>query len=151
MALGQDEEARVVDQQAQTAAALFVVPADPLIAGAQVTGRSGPGQQRQPAPAMSGDVTQRLADQRGGMQIVMLGEQRVEAGAFTGADGPDDELAQNQMLCVSGAAKTGESHARSQTEREKDIQSKDVSPLRASPLNVSKVRPWPHGGVIKSG
>ena len=71
-----------------------------------------------------------LADQRGGVQIGMLGEERIKAGPFARADGPDQPFAQDQMFCVSGTAKTGGSQARSQTERKKDVQFKEVTLLR---------------------
>ena len=72
---------------------------------------------------------------------MVRGEERVEAGAFAGADGPDEELAQDLMFGVGRTAETGESHARSQTEREKNVQPKEVRLLRASPLYPSKLRP----------
>ena len=75
MTLGQDEEAGVAHEQRQAAAPLLIAPADPLIAGAQVAGGRGPGQQGQPAPAMRGDVTQMLAHQRGAFEVVMFDEQ----------------------------------------------------------------------------
>lgn len=55
------------------AAALLIATADPGIAGAQVQGQS--------APAMGGDVAQRLARLRGVYEAVMFAEELIEARA----------------------------------------------------------------------
>ena len=114
MTLGQDEEAGVAHQQRQPAATLLVAPADPRIAGAQMAGGRGPGQQRQPAPAMSGDAAQMFTHQRGAFEVVMRDEELIKAGALGGADGAHDEFAQDLVFVGARTAETSGRHAAQQ-------------------------------------
>jgi len=74
--IGQQQESGVVDQQRQAAPPLFVAPADPLIAVAQLAGRGGEEQHAEPSSVEGGRrIPEALADGIRGAKITMLVEQ----------------------------------------------------------------------------
>ena len=78
--VGQQQEAAVVDDQGQSAAALLLGPADPLVARAQTARGGAKNQHTQPvATSVSDGVEELLADGADIAQIMMSGQQATSA------------------------------------------------------------------------
>jgi hypothetical protein len=103
--LGQDQQAGVVDQQRQARAALLLGPADELVARLEMQGGRVPSGQRQPLIPISGDIAHVLAHELGVLQIVMFGDELIEAGHFRWRHGADVELDENLLFIGRGLAK----------------------------------------------
>ncbi len=85
--LGQKEEPGGVGQEAEAAVLLGGRPTDPAAVGTQMFGGGTKDQQRQPAVGSVGeDLSQAFADGLKRAQVMMLGQQRVEAVSFMGLE-----------------------------------------------------------------
>ena len=99
MALGQNQQTRVVGQQGAPAPALLEIPADELIPVFEMESRAALGRQGQPLALVGGHVTQLLPHQRGVLQIVMLDDELVTPSLVLGrTDQSDLEMVQNVLL-----------------------------------------------------
>src|SRR5882724_11095240 len=79
MTIGQNQKARVIDDQRQAAAALFGCPGNELFSVTQIEGAGTEGDQGQPLSAVGGDVAKVLPNQRGRLKVMMLDDQTIEA------------------------------------------------------------------------
>ena len=89
LALGQDEEAAVVDDQAQTARALTRTPAKPRFARLEMKRCGAESDEGNPLTVELGHVAQRLAQQQGLMQIMFFLEQPVKLGPLVNEEQAD--------------------------------------------------------------
>ena len=77
---GEDQKARVVGDEVQTAELDAIVPADPAVARPALQRRRREHRQRQPAPSMVSDIAHGLAHPRHRAEIVVRLHQVAEAG-----------------------------------------------------------------------
>src|SRR5678815_2054843 len=75
--LGQNDKASIVGDESSPPSTLLRCPTDELIAAFKVAGTCAPTAQGQPLSAKARDVTQLLAHQLMGMEVVMLLHQRL--------------------------------------------------------------------------
>ena len=86
LAFGQDQEAAVVDDQAEAAGALARTPTDPLLAALEMEGGGTEAEQRDPLTVEFGDVAEGLAGQASVGQIMLLFQGAVEGLALVVPD-----------------------------------------------------------------
>ena len=86
MAVGEDEEAGVVDDHVEAAGALARGPANPLVAGLDVEGGAG---------EEEGDVAEGGAGDVGLVEVVVLLEASIEVLSLVGLDGADDDAGED--------------------------------------------------------
>ena len=67
-------------------------PADPVVAGVRFERRRRKHQQSQPAILHTGEVLDRLANQRGRTKVMMSGEQALEGGLLVPENRPNHDL-----------------------------------------------------------
>jgi len=95
-ALGQNEKAAVLRDEAQAGGALRLGPPDPAITRAQVQRGAGPTEQREPAAVgCDADVTQRRVHKGRVAQVVLGAQQGAEAGSLLGANQAQFERGQS--------------------------------------------------------
>lgn len=103
--IGQQEIAGVIDDQRQPPAALFLGPAEPLVAGAQAACGGTEDQHAEPVAVGIGEgIVEALADGFETAQIVMLIQQRGAAGQFVGLQQTDLDAIEQVLLCGRGEA-----------------------------------------------
>jgi len=91
LAVREDEEAGVVDDQVEAAGALARGPADPLVAGLDVEGGAGEEEDGDGLVVDEGDVAEGGSCDVGLVEVVVLGEASVELLALVGLDEADDD------------------------------------------------------------
>ena len=92
---GEDQEARVVGDEVQTAELDAIVPADPTVARPALQRRRREHRQRQPAPSMVSDIAHGLAHPRHRAEIVVRLHQVAEAGLVLHRHDVDGHLRKN--------------------------------------------------------
>ncbi len=145
VALGQHQQARVVDQQRQARAPLLVGPADEAVARLEVQRGGIPRGQRQPLTAIGGHVAQMFADQLAVLQIVMFGHELIEALDLVGRHESHGQMDEKLLFIGSGLAKAGEFflfHARQGKKMQPGCPAKSFSPLFARDLPLRKNAPY---------
>lgn len=101
-ALRQDQQAGIVGDQRPAAAALLGGPPDELVAVAQVQGRRTPGGQRQPPATIHHRLAQRLADEPGVVEVMMLDDELVAPRPLLGTTHQDHpQVIQDMLLAGS--------------------------------------------------
>ena len=91
VAVGEDEEAGVVDDHVEAAGALARGPADPLVAGLDVEGGAGEEEEGDGLVVKEGDVAEGGAGDVGLVEVMVLLEAAIEVLALVGLDGADDD------------------------------------------------------------
>ena len=86
LAFGQDEEATVIDDQAEAAGVLARGPTEPLLTGREMQSRGAEREPGDPLAVEFGDVTERLPGQAGAGQVVTIFPELIEGRAFLVAD-----------------------------------------------------------------
>ena len=99
---GQNQQPRVVGQERQADAALFLDPADEDVARLEVQGRRAPGGQSQPLALVCGDVADMFAHDAGVFEVVMRNDEGIEAFDFMRLDGPHGEVFQDVLFVRRG-------------------------------------------------
>src|SRR5439155_26380487 len=85
-----------------TTGQLFLRPANPGIARAQVSGRGAPAEQRQALALIFSDVTEMHADQSSVLQIMMSGDHLVPARPLLLGDGANHYVVQDVLFLGIG-------------------------------------------------
>src|SRR6266851_1802131 len=80
--VNQNQEAAILGAKGQAAAALILLPTEPMIPRGQMPSRSTPAQQGQPLVAIYGHITELLSDKRGIVQVMMFTDQLIPTGLF---------------------------------------------------------------------
>ncbi len=141
---GQHQQAGVVDQQRQARAPLLVSPADEAVARLEMERGGVPGGQRQPLTAILGHVAQMFADQMAVFQIVMLGEELIEALDLVGRHESHGQMDENLLFIGGGLTKAVGFflfHARQGKKLPPGCPAKSFSPLFARDLPLRKNAP----------
>ncbi len=86
MVSGQDQEPRIVRDQPQPVGAVAAMPADPPVAGGAFQRRRREADQRDPLPAVRGDIVQFMADAPKRTAPVMTLHQIIEPRLLATAD-----------------------------------------------------------------
>ena len=122
--MGEKEAAGVVDDEGEAATALFLGPANPVVAVAQAPGGGAEDEDAEPVAGGVGEgVVEAFADGVEGAEIVVLLEEFVTAGQFVGGEEAGLEAVEDELLS-RGEQAGGRAHPRRVKSRGREVQSR---------------------------